>query len=180
VSKNIAASVGRRLRNLARRRNEDFGLVLTKYGLERVLFRLSRSKHRDAFVLKGALLFELRIVIAPQEKRLLPRSRMKDFHDLSSLAALFPFPAQDVRPGPAPYRPHSGILRGPVEAPPMDGLYRTQSALHRASPAGGPSVICRKLARGGTLDAVAMNALPPGVFKVIMGKIDQQKTQTYT
>lgn len=89
MSKNIAASVGRRLRNLARRRNEDFGLVLTKYGLERVLFRLSRSKHRDAFVLKGAVLFELRIVIAPREKRLLPRSRMKDFHDLSVLAALF-------------------------------------------------------------------------------------------
>jgi hypothetical protein len=59
VSKNIPASVRQRLRDLAGRRNEEFGLVLTKYGLERVLFRLSRSKHRDSFVLKGALLFEL-------------------------------------------------------------------------------------------------------------------------
>lgn len=59
MSKNIPASVRQRLRDLAGRRNEDFGLVLTKYGLERVLFRLSRSKHRDTFVLKGALLFEL-------------------------------------------------------------------------------------------------------------------------
>ncbi|MGA2602028.1 MAG: nucleotidyl transferase AbiEii/AbiGii toxin family protein [Bryobacteraceae bacterium] len=59
MSRNIPASVRQRLRDLARRRNEDFGLVLTKYGLERVLFRLGRSKHRDSFVLKGALLFEL-------------------------------------------------------------------------------------------------------------------------
>lgn len=38
---------------------KDFGLILVKYGLERILYRLSRSKHRDTFVLKGALLFEL-------------------------------------------------------------------------------------------------------------------------
>jgi hypothetical protein len=56
---NVAASVGQRLRNLARERNEDFALVLTKFGLERVLFRISQSKHRNIFVLKGALLFEL-------------------------------------------------------------------------------------------------------------------------
>jgi len=47
------------LRNIARERNEDFALVLTKFALERLLFRLSQSKHRDVFVLKGALLFEL-------------------------------------------------------------------------------------------------------------------------
>lgn len=59
LSKNIPASIRQRLRDLAGLRNEEFGLVLTKYGLERVLFRLGRSKHRDSFVLKGALLFEL-------------------------------------------------------------------------------------------------------------------------
>lgn len=56
---NIAASVRQRLLNLARERKEDFGLVLTKYGLERVLYRISQSKHREGFILKGALLFEL-------------------------------------------------------------------------------------------------------------------------
>lgn len=56
---NMGASVRQRLLNLARERKEDFGLVLTKYGLERVLYRITRSKHRDVFVLKGALLFEL-------------------------------------------------------------------------------------------------------------------------
>jgi hypothetical protein len=59
VSRNIIVSIRQRLRDLARQRKEDFGLVLTKYGLERVLFRLGCSKHRDSFVLKGALLFEL-------------------------------------------------------------------------------------------------------------------------
>ena len=56
---NIAASVGQRLRNIAREHNEDFAIVLTKFALERLLFRISQSKHRDVFVLKGALLFEL-------------------------------------------------------------------------------------------------------------------------
>jgi hypothetical protein len=56
---NMAASVRQRLLNLARERKEDFGLVLTKYGLERVLYRISQSKHREVFILKGALLFEL-------------------------------------------------------------------------------------------------------------------------
>ena len=33
--------------------------MLTKCGLERVLYRIAQSKHRETFVLKGALLFEL-------------------------------------------------------------------------------------------------------------------------
>jgi len=56
---NVAASVRQRLLNLARDRNEDFGLLLTKYALERLLFRISQSEHRATFILKGALLFEL-------------------------------------------------------------------------------------------------------------------------
>ena len=56
---NIAASVKQRLLNRARAQKEDFNLLLTKYALERVLYRISESSHKDAFVLKGALLFEL-------------------------------------------------------------------------------------------------------------------------
>lgn len=56
---NIAASVRQRLLNLARGRNEDFGLLLTKYALERILYRISQSPYQAIFVLKGALLFEL-------------------------------------------------------------------------------------------------------------------------
>jgi predicted nucleotidyltransferase component of viral defense system len=55
----LSASVRQRLLNLATERKEDFGLVLTRYGLERFLYRLSVSPHRDSFVLKGALLLQL-------------------------------------------------------------------------------------------------------------------------
>jgi len=54
---NIGASVRARLNDLARKRGEDFQLVLTRYANERLLYRLYRSKHADHFVLKGAALF---------------------------------------------------------------------------------------------------------------------------
>jgi predicted nucleotidyltransferase component of viral defense system len=53
---NIGASVRARLLNLARERNQPFELLLVRYTLERLLYRLSKSKHRDKFVLKGAML----------------------------------------------------------------------------------------------------------------------------
>jgi len=55
--RNLAASVRQRLFNLAQERHEDFVLVLTRYGLERFLYRLAQSQYRDPFILKGALLF---------------------------------------------------------------------------------------------------------------------------
>ncbi len=57
--KDLAASVRARLLNLARKRGEDLDLVLKRYGIERLLYRLSQSIHKDAFILKGAMLFEL-------------------------------------------------------------------------------------------------------------------------
>ena len=46
--RNMAASVRHRLMNKAREQNEDFGIVLTRYGLERFLYRLAQSRHREA------------------------------------------------------------------------------------------------------------------------------------
>ncbi len=57
--KNLAASVRDRLLALARERGEDFQLLLTQYGLERLLYRLSQSGYQDRFILKGAMLFVL-------------------------------------------------------------------------------------------------------------------------
>lgn len=54
---NQAASITRRLRNYAATTKQDFNAVLTRYGAERLLFRLSQSKHANSFILKGALLF---------------------------------------------------------------------------------------------------------------------------
>lgn len=59
MSANLAASVRARLANLARARKEDIGLIFTRYGLERLLYRLSQSAHSERFLLKGALLFNL-------------------------------------------------------------------------------------------------------------------------
>ena len=48
---NVPASVAARLRNMARVRGDDFHLVLTRYALERLLYRLRRSRHREDFVI---------------------------------------------------------------------------------------------------------------------------------
>ncbi|WP_338832617.1 nucleotidyl transferase AbiEii/AbiGii toxin family protein [Bradyrhizobium sp. 27S5] len=54
--KNMGASVRARLMAISRDRNQTFQLVLTNYVLERLLYRLSQTKHRERFVLKGAML----------------------------------------------------------------------------------------------------------------------------
>ena len=57
--RNIPASVRTRLLNKARAEKRDFTLVLTRYALERLLYRISISRYVDRFWLKGALLFDL-------------------------------------------------------------------------------------------------------------------------
>jgi hypothetical protein len=59
VSRNLAASVRARLKQHADAAKQDFNLTLTHYGLERLLYRLSVSRHAPNFLLKGALLFQL-------------------------------------------------------------------------------------------------------------------------
>ncbi len=54
---NIAASVRARLQNIAKQKQANFQRMLTRYALERLLFRLSVSPHKDRFVLKGAMLY---------------------------------------------------------------------------------------------------------------------------
>lgn len=55
--RNLPASVRARLLGLAKERNEDFQFVLGRWIVERFLYRLSVSPHKDQFVLKGAMLF---------------------------------------------------------------------------------------------------------------------------
>lgn len=54
--RNMGASVRARLLNLAKQRRQPHELMLTRYALERLLYRLSTTKHRERFVLKGAML----------------------------------------------------------------------------------------------------------------------------
>jgi hypothetical protein len=54
--KNVAASVHQRLKNRSDAIGRLFNEVLLTYGIERFLYRLSRSPHRERFVLKGGLM----------------------------------------------------------------------------------------------------------------------------
>jgi predicted nucleotidyltransferase component of viral defense system len=58
VKKNIVASVLARLRNHSKLTGAPFQQVLQLYAMERFLYRVSKSKHADSVVLKGALLLK--------------------------------------------------------------------------------------------------------------------------
>lgn len=55
--RNVAASNRAKLLALARTRGDDFQFLLGRWIIERFLYRLAGSKHKDSFVLKGAMLF---------------------------------------------------------------------------------------------------------------------------
>lgn len=55
----LVASIHARLLNLAKARGEDFNLILTRYAVERFLYRLSQAPARESYWLKGAMLFDL-------------------------------------------------------------------------------------------------------------------------
>jgi hypothetical protein len=59
MTANRAASIRARLKQHPQTSKQDFNLTLTRYGLERLLYRLSISEHAPNFLLKGALLFQL-------------------------------------------------------------------------------------------------------------------------
>ncbi|HBD9333210.1 TPA: nucleotidyl transferase AbiEii/AbiGii toxin family protein, partial [Legionella pneumophila] len=52
-------SVRSRLKNIAIKEGSDFNAILTRYGLERLLYRIGESEYSNQFLLKGALLFNL-------------------------------------------------------------------------------------------------------------------------
>jgi hypothetical protein len=57
VIKNPAESIRARLYNHARAHRDDFQRVLTRYAIERLLFRLSKTEGAQHYVLRGAMLF---------------------------------------------------------------------------------------------------------------------------
>ena len=59
MSADRSTSVLARLLNRSRSTGENYNLLLSRYVIERLLFRLSVSPHAGSFVLKGALLFAL-------------------------------------------------------------------------------------------------------------------------
>jgi hypothetical protein len=59
MSADRSASVLARLLNRSRSTGESYNLLLSRFAIERLLYRLSVSPHAGSFVLKGALLFAL-------------------------------------------------------------------------------------------------------------------------
>lgn len=57
-TKNVVASVLARLRNHAKSSGAPFQQVLQQYAIERFLYRISKSKHAESVILKGALLLK--------------------------------------------------------------------------------------------------------------------------
>lgn len=85
---NLVASIRSRLLNRAKVEKTEFGLLLTRFALERLLYRVSASKHREQFLLKSVLLFDFWFD-EPQRP-----TRYADFWafgspDLSAMAATF-------------------------------------------------------------------------------------------
>jgi hypothetical protein len=55
--KDPGASIRQRLLNHAKAYGDDYQRILTRYAIERLLFRLSQTEARDSYILKGAMLF---------------------------------------------------------------------------------------------------------------------------
>jgi hypothetical protein len=53
---NLVASIRQRLLNISKERDEDPNLVFIRYTVERMLYRIARSKQSGRFILKGAML----------------------------------------------------------------------------------------------------------------------------
>lgn len=56
AARNMGASVRQRLLNLSRAGGPPFNILLTRYVLERLLYRLTLTPHASRFILKGAML----------------------------------------------------------------------------------------------------------------------------
>jgi predicted nucleotidyltransferase component of viral defense system len=59
AAKNPTASIRARLLALAQSKGQDYQRVLSRYAIERFLYRLGESTHRDKFAIEGATLFTL-------------------------------------------------------------------------------------------------------------------------
>ena len=54
--RNLGASVRARLLHISKEQEQSFELILTRYAIERLLYRLAQSPQTDRFVLKGGML----------------------------------------------------------------------------------------------------------------------------
>jgi predicted nucleotidyltransferase component of viral defense system len=94
----IGASVRQRLLNRARDGAESHQDLLIRYAIERFLFRLGESRHRERFILKGAMLFQLWIPDAARPTRDLDMLGFGDVSPEDAAAAVRDILAATVAP----------------------------------------------------------------------------------
>lgn len=58
TQEHLISSIRNRLKNISRKRKLDFQFVLTRYALERFLYRLSKSKYKNQFQFDGGILVD--------------------------------------------------------------------------------------------------------------------------
>lgn len=95
---NRAASIRQRLLNLARSEGRVFEVVLVRFALERLIYRLSISEHRDRFILKGGMLVTVWIDDPNRETRdadFLGRGDTSVDSLVAALTAIMDIPADD-------------------------------------------------------------------------------------
>jgi predicted nucleotidyltransferase component of viral defense system len=86
--KNLGASIRASLTNIAKETKRDFDAILLQYLQERFLYRLSISRYRSAFILKGALLFlvyDMPVLRPTKDIDFLVRSRSKDMETVKGM-----------------------------------------------------------------------------------------------
>lgn len=97
--RDLGASVRARLLNLSKSSNQTFDLVLTRFVLERLLYRLSMSPHADRFVLKGAMLLITWLAIPHRATRDLDLLGFGEPNEETMLAIFRQIVAEDANDG---------------------------------------------------------------------------------
>jgi predicted nucleotidyltransferase component of viral defense system len=166
----VAASVRARLLNLAKAQGVDFNQMLVRFALERILYRLTQSKHADRFLLKGALLFTLWYGLPHRATR---DADLLGFgsSDLDSVADIF----RDI----AAVVVDDGVVFDPVSV--------AVEAIRKEGGYGGVRVvIAGELARARCktqIDVGFGNAVTPApvesVYPVLLGDLPAPRLRTY-
>ena len=170
MTHDITASVRARLLNIAKAEGSDFNQVLVRYTLERLLYRLSQSRHADRFVLKGALLFTLWYDMAHRPTR---DADLLGFgpSDLASIGQMF----RDIVSVPA----HDGIVFDPASV-------KVEDIRKEAGYGGARVLITGELAKArcrAQVDIGFGDAVTPGpvqaVFPVLLADFPAPQLRTY-
>jgi hypothetical protein len=118
----VAASVRARLLALASPGTDEFQDLPSRYGRERLLYRLSKSGRRDRFVLKGAALFAVWAIVPHRSTRDIDLLGLMP-PDVEELAAVFRgICQQEVEPDGLVFHADSVRARRIREQRPYQGI----------------------------------------------------------